>query len=149
MRPSDTLARLGGDEFTILLEDIAARPTRPASPTGSNRSWRHRSTCEGHEVFSSVSLGIALSLSGYERAEEMLRDADIAMYRAKSTDRSRHQIFDGTCTSARLPAGLETDLRRAIKRERADALLSADHRPRDRQVMGFEALARWRHPSAG
>jgi diguanylate cyclase (GGDEF)-like protein/PAS domain S-box-containing protein len=150
VRPSDTLARLGGDEFTILLEDIASEvdATRIA-----DRIQRELSTpflVHGQELFSSASVGIALSSSSYQRPEDMLRDADIAMYRAKAGGRSRHQVFDADMHQRAVSLlRLETDLRRAIERGELVPYYQPIIDLATRTLRGFEALARWRHPTRG
>jgi diguanylate cyclase (GGDEF)-like protein/PAS domain S-box-containing protein len=150
MRPSDTFARLGGDEFTILLEDISseADATRVA-----DRIQQELSTpfvLAGHEFFTSASIGIALSLSGYDRPEDMLRDADTAMYRAKAAGRSRHQIFDADMHQRAMALlRLETELRHALDRGELLAYYQPIIDLETRTLRGFEALARWRHPERG
>ncbi len=150
VRPSDTLARLGGDEFTVLLEDIAseADATRVA-----DRVHKELSTpfmVRGHEVFSTVSLGIALSSSHYEQPEDMLRDADTAMYRAKANGRARHQVFDVDMHQRAVTLlRLETDLRRAIERRELVPYYQPIIDLKTRELRGFEALARWQHPTRG
>jgi diguanylate cyclase (GGDEF)-like protein/PAS domain S-box-containing protein len=150
VRPSDTLARLGGDEFTVLLEDIASEvdATRVA-----DRIQKELSTpfvVHGQEVFSSISLGIALSSSHYQRPEDMLRDADTAMYRAKANGRSRHQVFDVDMHQRAVSLlRLETDLRRAIERNELVPYYQPIIDLGTRELRGFEALARWKHPTRG
>lgn len=150
VRPVDTLARLGGDEFTVLLEDIGseADATLVADRIHAELStpfWVH-----GQEVFSTVSVGIALSSSGYDRPEDMLRDADIAMYRAKANGRSRHQVFDVAMhQKALMLLRLETDLRRAIERRELVPYYQPIIDLETRRLVGFEALARWIHPTRG
>ncbi|HEY4185961.1 MAG TPA: EAL domain-containing protein [Polyangia bacterium] len=150
VRPSDTLARLGGDEFTVLLEDITneADAIRVADRVRSELTVPFM--VRGHEVFSSVSLGIALSSAHYERPEDMLRDADTAMYRAKANGRARHQVFDVDMHQRAVTLlRLETDLRRGL--ERGEFL--PHYQPiidlKTRKLRGFEALARWQHPTRG
>ena len=88
MRPSDTLARLGGDEFTVLLEDITSEADATRVADRIQQELASPFVLAGQDVFTSASIGIALSLSGYDRPEDMLRDADTAMYRAKAAGRS-------------------------------------------------------------
>jgi diguanylate cyclase (GGDEF)-like protein/PAS domain S-box-containing protein len=150
MRPSDTLARLGGDEFTVLLEDISSEADATRVADRIQQELATSFVLEGHEVFTSASIGIALSLSGYARPEDMLRDADIAMYRAKAAGRSRHQIFDADMHERAMALlRLETELRHAIERGE----LLAHYQPiidlESRALLGFEALARWQHPERG
>ncbi len=150
VRDEDTVARFGGDEFAILLTDISdvSDATRVVGRIQQELSTSF--TLEGNEIFVSASAGIALSSSGYERAEEALRDADIAMYRAKTGGRARYEVFDRAMH--RQAVGLlqlETDLRRAV--ERGEFLLH--YQPiialSSGELTGFEALVRWQHPARG
>lgn len=150
VRPSDTLARLGGDEFTVLLEDIASEMDATRVADRIHRELSEPFVLHGQEVFSSVSLGIALSSSHYERPDEMLRDADTAMYRAKANGRSRHQVFDVDMHQRAVSLlRLETDLRRAIERKELVAYYQPIIDLETKTLRGFEALARWRHPTRG
>ncbi|HEY9844783.1 MAG TPA: EAL domain-containing protein, partial [Candidatus Caenarcaniphilales bacterium] len=150
LRPGDTVARLGGDEFTILLEDIKDPTTATAVAARIQEELGLPFTLDGHEVYAGASIGISLSTTGYHNSEDMLRDADIAMYRAKIQGAARHAVFDQsmhTHTLARLQ--LETDLRRAIAREE----LRLHYQPivslGTGQILAFEALVRWQHPQRG
>jgi diguanylate cyclase (GGDEF)-like protein/PAS domain S-box-containing protein len=150
LRPGDTLARLGGDEFCVLLEDIhnEADATRVADRI--HRALATPFNVSGTDVFASASLGIALSSTGYTRPDEMLRDADTAMYRAKSNGRSRHEVFDADMH--RRAVGLlqiETDLRRALEREECRVYYQPIMDLASGRVRGFEALLRWQHPTRG
>jgi diguanylate cyclase (GGDEF)-like protein/PAS domain S-box-containing protein len=150
VRPTDTLARLGGDEFTVLLEDIGceADATRVAERIHAELAAPLK--VRGHEVFTSVSVGIALSSVGYESPEDMLRDADTAMYRAKAGGRARHQVFVGDMHRRAVSSlQLETDLRRALERGEILPYYQPIVDLETGAVLGFEALARWRHPSRG
>lgn len=150
VRPSDTLARLGGDEFTVLLEDIASEVDATRIADRIQKELSAPFLVHGQEVFSSASLGIALSSSHYERPEDMLRDADIAMYRAKAGGRSRHQVFDVDMHQRAVSLlRLETDLRRAIERRELVPYYQPIIDLGTRSLRGFEALCRWRHPSRG
>ena len=150
MRPSDTLARMGGDEFTVLLEDIVSEADATRVAERIHKELSTPLTVQGQEVFTGVSLGIALSSSGYERPQDMLRDADTAMYRAKASGRSRHQIFDVDMHERAVSLlRLETDLRRAIERQELVAYYQPIIDLATRSLVGFEALARWRHPTRG
>jgi diguanylate cyclase (GGDEF)-like protein/PAS domain S-box-containing protein len=150
LRPSDTLARLGGDDFAILLEDLRS----PGDVTRvADRIHQHLIapfTVAGTEVFCSASIGISLSTTGYAQAHEMLRDANIAMYRAKANGRACHEIFDAAMhRRAVSQLRIETDLRRAIEREE----LRVHYQPiidlTTARLTGFEALVRWQHPTQG
>lgn len=146
----DLLARLGGDEFTILLDGI--KHVRDATRV-AERLQKQLSlplTVGGHEVFTSASIGIAVSATGYEHAEEILRDADTAMYRAKMLGKSRFELFDPAMREhavARMT--LETDLRKALERNEFllyyQPIVSLDNGA----LIGFEALVRWQHPERG
>ncbi len=104
----------------------------------------------GHEVFTSASIGIAASMGDYERAEDILRDADAAMYRAKSLGKARYEIFDeGMRARAEEALHLETDLRRAIERQEFFVLYQPIVSFATGAIKGFEALVRWRHPKRG
>jgi diguanylate cyclase (GGDEF)-like protein/PAS domain S-box-containing protein len=150
VRPSDTLARLGGDEFTILLEDIASEIDATRIADRIQKELSVPFSVHGQEVFSSASVGIALSSSRYQRPEDMLRDADIAMYRAKSGGRSRHQVFDVDMHKRAVSLlRLETDLRRAIERRELVPYYQPIIDLETRTLRGFEALARWKHPTRG
>jgi diguanylate cyclase (GGDEF)-like protein/PAS domain S-box-containing protein len=150
VRPGDTLARMGGDEFTLLLEEI----TGEADATGVAERIHEELTApievRGHEVFTSVSVGIALSSAGFTCPEDMLRDADTAMYRAKAAGRARHQVFGGDMHQRAVSSlRLETDLRRALERREIVPYYQPIVDFDSGAVLGFEALARWRHPKLG
>jgi diguanylate cyclase (GGDEF)-like protein/PAS domain S-box-containing protein len=150
MRPSDTLARLGGDEFTVLLEDISSEADATRVADRIQQELASPFVLSGHELYTSASIGIALSLSGYARPEDMLRDADTAMYRAKAAGRSRHQIFDADMHARAMALlKLETELRHAIERGELLAYYQPIIDLETRALRGFEALARWRHPERG
>ena len=150
LREEDTVARLGGDEFVILLEDIQdpVDVTRIANRIQTNLA----SPCdlENHKVFVSVSMGIVLNTNGYERPEDILRDADIAMYRAKGQGRGRYEMFDMTMLAhAMTRLELETDLRRALERKEFIVHYQPIVELGACRIVGFEALVRWQHPVRG
>ena len=116
LRPGDTIARLGGDEFTVLLEDIGDGSDVTAIAERIQKELSSPFSLGGREVFTTVSMGIALSSRDYGRPEDILRDADTAMYRAKSLGKARHETFDvGMHSQAIKLLQLETDLRRALE----------------------------------
>jgi len=150
LRPGDTVARLGGDEFTILLEYVqdASDATRVAERI--QQVIKAPFNLGGQEVFATVSIGVALSSCGTDEPEHLLRDADLAMYRAKAKGRSRCEVFDRAMHErVATLLQLETDLRRAIAREE----LRIHYQPivalSSRTVIGYEALVRWQHPERG
>lgn len=150
VRPGDTVARLGGDEFTILLEDLNTPEEAEVAAARLLRNLAKPFNLSGYEVFITASIGIALSASGYERPEDVLRDADTAMYRAKTLGKARYQVFDKTMhASAVNLLRIETDLWRAMERKE----LSLDYQPivslQSGRIAGFEALLRWEHPLRG
>jgi diguanylate cyclase (GGDEF)-like protein/PAS domain S-box-containing protein len=150
LRPGDTLARLGGDDFAILLEDLrtATDATRVAERIQQNLVAPF--AVEGNEVFCSASIGIALGPGGYTQPQEMLRDANTAMYRAKANGRAGHQIFDADMHKrAVTQLRIETDLRRALERQEFIVHYQPIVDLTTRRLTGFEALVRWKHPQRG
>jgi diguanylate cyclase (GGDEF)-like protein/PAS domain S-box-containing protein len=150
LRPGDTLARLGGDEFTVLLDSVRGEADATGVAERIHQELAAPLLVGGYEVFTSVSLGIALSSAGYERPEDMLRDADTAMYRAKAGGRARHQVFAGDMHQRAVSSlRLETELRRALERGEIVPHYQPIVDLESGQVIAFEALARWRHPTRG
>ncbi len=151
LRPGDTLARLGGDEFTILLEELSGPQAAIAVAERISRLLEEPFHLAGQEVFSSTSIGIALSSSAdYQWPADVLRDADTAMYHAKMEGRSRYAIFDATMHDrARTRLQIETDLRRGFERGEFFVVYQPIVELGSRRIVGFEALLRWRHPQRG
>ncbi|MGH9969337.1 MAG: putative bifunctional diguanylate cyclase/phosphodiesterase [Pyrinomonadaceae bacterium] len=150
VRPGDTVARIGGDEFTILVDDLNSAEEAMVVAGRLLRKLAEPFNISGREVFVTASIGIALSTVGYERPEDALRDADTAMYRAKTMGKARYEVFDTTMhANAENELQIQTDLWRAV--ERAELIL--DYQPivslRTGRIVGFEALLRWQHPSRG
>jgi diguanylate cyclase (GGDEF)-like protein/PAS domain S-box-containing protein len=150
LRPGDTVARLGGDEFTVLVDDIKDESEAIYVAERIKKELTKSFNLSGREVFTTLSIGIAPSTTGYERAEDMLRDADTAMYRAKSLGKARHEIFDKAMHARAINLlQLETDLRKAIEHEeffiQYQPIVDLDNF----NLRGFEALVRWRHPERG
>ena len=150
VRPEDTVARQGGDEFTVLLEEIGDEAEAVLVAERIQEAIKRPFAVRGTEVFTTASIGIAPAAAHYTRAEEVLRDADIAMYRAKSLGKSRHELFHaGMHASAVALLELESDLRRAAERDE----LRLHYQPivdlASGALIGFEALLRWEHPQRG
>ena len=149
-REVDMVARLGGDEFAILLDGIANGAEATNMARRIQEKLQSPFNLSGHEVFTTTSVGIALSSTGYDHPETMLRDADTAMYRAKAQGKACYEVFDkGMHTHAVYVLQMENDLRRAIDREELrvyyQPIVSLD----SGQLAGFEALIRWQHPARG
>ncbi|MDT4966749.1 MAG: hypothetical protein QOJ64_1486 [Acidobacteriota bacterium] len=150
LRPGDTVARLGGDEFTVLLEDLTNVAEVIEVAERLQKALALPFNLNGHEVISTVSIGIALSSSGYDRPEEVLRDADTAMYRAKVLGKARHEVFDKTMHAFAMNLlQMESDLRRAIERKEFVLHYQPIVALETGAITGFEALIRWVHPERG
>jgi diguanylate cyclase (GGDEF)-like protein len=151
MRPEDTAARMGGDEFVVLVEDISdvSDATRLADRIAEE--LRAPFMLGAHEVFTAASIGITVSSgSSDEKASDLLRDADAAMYRSKNRGGSQHQLFTRNMNAvAQANLELETDLRHAIEREEFELMFQPVVNLSTRQVVGVETLVRWHHPQRG
>jgi diguanylate cyclase (GGDEF)-like protein/PAS domain S-box-containing protein len=150
LRTVDTIARLGGDEFVILLDDPSGIGEAIAIAERIREELKQPFIINGHEVYTSASIGIVLHSPEYQYPEGVLRDADTAMYRAKKMGKDRYELFDPKMRQdviARMR--IETDLRKAIERDEFrlhyQPLISTE----SGQVLGFEALLRWEHPERG
>jgi diguanylate cyclase (GGDEF)-like protein/PAS domain S-box-containing protein len=145
-----TMARLGGDEFTVLLDDLKDSSHAKLAADRLMKVLAPPFMLSGKEVFISVSIGIALSNSAYENPDDMLRDADTAMYRAKSLGKARCEIFDADMRAslvARLQ--METDLRHGLERGEFRNFYQPIVALDSGRIVGFEALLRWQHPTRG
>ena len=145
-----TIARLGGDEFTILLEDV--RHARDAVRVAERIQdcLKQPFELDGRQLFTSASIGIATSETAYTNPQDLLRDADTAMYRAKALGKARYEVFDVRMREAAIARlALETDLRRAIERQEFELHYQPIVSLAEGKLDGFEALVRWRHPQRG
>jgi diguanylate cyclase (GGDEF)-like protein/PAS domain S-box-containing protein len=150
IRPSDTVARLGGDEFTILLYPIeqAAEATAIADRIQQNLSQGFE--LNGHEIYAAASIGIVVSDNQHEKPEDLLRNADTAMYRAKALGKACYQIFDQAMhASALRRLRLASDLHHALDRQQLCVYYQPVVSVSTQQLKGFEALLRWQHPEDG
>ncbi|WP_255345122.1 bifunctional diguanylate cyclase/phosphodiesterase [Acaryochloris sp. CCMEE 5410] len=150
LRPTDTVARFGGDEFAILLEQISDINSICTLAERINRELGAPYELGNYDLFNSASIGIVQSHSRYDLAEELIRDADIAMYQAKTNGKGCYAVFDAAMhTQVKGQLTLENDLRRVI----TDQQLTLHYQPivslHDQEIVGFEALARWQHPERG
>jgi len=150
IRPGDTVSRLGGDEFVIFLDEIGSADDAIRIVRRIQERLSEPFHIAGHEIYVTGSIGLTTSSTPYERAEAILRDADIAMYRAKVQGRARYEIFDEWMRAdARALMELETDLRRAVDRNEFSVLYQPIIALDRGELWGFEALVRWEHPTRG
>jgi diguanylate cyclase (GGDEF)-like protein/PAS domain S-box-containing protein len=144
LRSSDTVARLGGDEFAMLLDGIDHETDAVRAARRIQDELLVPFRVGTHEIFTTVSIGIALSTTGYTNPQDVLRDADIAMYRAKTRGKARHEVFDTAMHDRTVELlGFETDLRRAIERDELRVYYQPVVDLRSGLISGFEALLRW------
>jgi diguanylate cyclase (GGDEF)-like protein/PAS domain S-box-containing protein len=149
-RPSDTVCRFGGDEFVIVAEDVESVRDATSIASRLHQEFQVPFSLDGSEAYATVSTGIAMWHPGYEKPENLLRDADNAMYRAKELGRNRYAVFDEKMHSEVVATlELENDLRRAVARREFrpfyQPIISLDRG----NLVGFEVLARWDHPTRG
>ena len=150
LRPGDTIARVGGDEFTILLEELSDEKEAVTVAERIHQELKQPFNLCGRDVFTTVSIGIAPGSIAYDQPEQILRDADTAMYRSKSLGKARHEMFDEEMHARSTDLlRMETDLRRAHEQNEFfinyQPIVALD----DFHVCGFEALVRWQHPERG
>ena len=150
VRPGDTVARLGGDEFTVLLEEVRNVSDAVRVADRIHAAFLIPMRVAETEIFTTTSIGIALSTGEYSRPEDILRDADTAMYGAKAHGRARYEVFDKSMHDrAVMLLETETGLRRALERNELRVYYHPIVRIADRRILGFGALVRWQHPQRG
>ena len=144
------VARLGGDEFAVLLEPILANEDATDMAARIIASMDEPIRAGGKDLYSSTSIGIAIAQPHYRNAEELLRDSDVALYRAKAKGRRRYEIFDEALRRQALhQLELEGNLRRALARSEFEPVFQPILALADHRIVGYEALLRWRHPLQG
>jgi diguanylate cyclase (GGDEF)-like protein/PAS domain S-box-containing protein len=150
LRPTDVLARLGGDEFAILVEDLARQRDAIDLAERIHRELEKPIKLGAMDVTVSASIGITFSTNNYQASDQIIRDADIAMYKAKSRGKAQYAVFDSSLhRHVAEQLQLEQELRRAL----GQGQLMLEYQPictlADRKLTGFEALVRWNHPERG
>jgi diguanylate cyclase (GGDEF)-like protein/PAS domain S-box-containing protein len=149
VRPEDTVARLGGDEFIFLLEEVELGEARNAAERILT-ALESPITLKGRTVYVAASVGVALGGKGTRRAEDLLRDADLAMYRAKGSGKARYAVLEeGMNTRALERLELEHGIRRALERGEFTVYYQPKVSLESGRAVGFEALVRWHHPERG
>ncbi len=150
LHPTDTLARLGGDEFAIIIEGIGGVDDAIQVAESIHQTFASPFYLNESEVFVTLSIGIALSTGSDDQPEHLLRNADLAMYRARSQATSCYEVFDATMHQLAVDRlQIETDLRRAIERQEFRVHYQPIVSLSTGRIIGFEALLRWQHPSRG
>jgi len=150
LRPADVVARLGGDEFAILAVDLDCDRYATALAERLLEALRQPFHIGGTDICTSVSIGITFSGPGYTEPSDMLRDADTAMYKAKTSGKARYALFDTALhTEVAHRMRLEHDLRRAMADGQIDIAYQPLYDLGTGRLIGFEALARWHHPELG
>lgn len=150
MRPSDLVARLGGDEFTILVEGTYDLHEVTRIAERIQQKFSRPFSLNGNEVYSSASIGILNASEQHVTSEDMMRDADTAMYQAKRAGKARHEVFnDRMHNAAKEMLRLETDLRKAVERDELTIFYQPIFDLDVHRIVGFESLARWSHPEMG
>ncbi len=150
IKGSDTLARLGGDEFVILLEEIAGESGATQVAERLLQDLKQPFVLEGHEIYASSSIGIVLNHDHHHKADDLLRDADTAMYRAKTEGKDCYKVFDSRMhehAASRLH--LEAGLRKAFEAGEFEIYYQPYFGLGRERLAGFEALIRWLHPEKG
>ena len=150
LKPQDTLARLSGDQFALILLSEREPARIVAFAETMRRTLRAPITFNDREIFLTASIGLALAENQARNTEEVLKDAELAMYHAKRIGGDRIEVFKPAMRSRKTDRlTMESELRRALEREEIKVLYQPIVRLEDRSIAGFEALARWDHPKLG
>ena len=150
LRTEDTAARFGGDEFAVLLEEVGGEAAAVAAAERIAASLDAPIPLDRREMFASFSIGVALSAPGRDSAEGLLRNADLAMYRAKADGKARHAVFDPSMTAGAMERlDLEAGLRRALDHDEFRVVYQPILDLASGRIREVEALVRWEHPRRG
>ena len=150
VHPTDTVVRIGGDEFVVLLEGLSDSGNAEAVAERIQGALKAPVGLHGHELYATASIGVVTRPEGHTGPEELLRDADTAMYRAKEGGKARHAVFDARMRQKAVSLlRLETDLRRAVEGDEFVVYYQPIVWLHGGVVAGFEALVRWQHPERG
>ena len=149
LRAGDTVARLGGDEFAIILDEIQELGDATQVAERIQAALAFPIILSGHEVLTTLSIGITLSTTSYDQPENLLQDADTAMYQAKLQPKVRYVVFDQTMSQGSTALQRESDLRLALDSQGLQLLYQPIVSLYTGKIAGFEALVRWQHPDYG
>ena len=150
VRPGDMVARLGGDEFVLLVENISRKDDVVEIAERILKQLQQPVTISNQEIYSSGSIGVVFGSSEYDKPDDIVRDADLAMYRAKEKGKGRFELFDSQFHSGTISRlQLEIDLRQAIERQEFVLHYQPIVSLISEEIIGFESLIRWEHPIRG
>ena len=150
LRPGDTVSRMGGDEFMVLLEQIADATDANRMAERIQQELKLPFNLGGQEICIDVSIGVAISDGNYHRSEDLLRDAEVTMYRAKALGGGHYEVFTPSIhTQAMARLQLETDLRQALNQQELQLYYQPIVSLKTGHLIGFEALVRWQHLQRG
>ncbi len=150
VRPGDTVARMGGDEFTLLLDNVAGLDSVITITERILNSFKEPFNIDDDKIYTNASIGICMSSPEYKDIDDMIRDADIAMYRAKSSGKGQIDIFNPEMHEYAMETmKIENDLRSAIEKNQLEVYFQPVIDLQQQRIEGFEALLRWHHPLMG